>query len=405
MFCHKCGTQIAEGAAFCHKCGTKVVYEDTDPHPVDTPVSGTELAAPDSPTAVTIARPRSQAASMVDGETNQNEQSGMSIAETGTAIEAFDVTLCTFADERKIRVIEAIRTWTGLSLKEAKELTESVPAVLKRAVTREEARLAKQMFTKVGATVSFTNQRGELEDIDPQSADTLESAEFGTDSKSRLSSPQSVQQSPLAQDIAAQNGPSKFKSWWDSCPKPKKILTTLGALLVGAVALSLLVSFLREFGYLLFGIAVIGGFIITLTTGSEKEKIETRKAIVQMVVGLGIVIVISLVVVLKPDFVSNIFQPGATVRNAYLTQYSETVTIEDAFDNFFSNEKWNTYESEGYSYVVFTGVCEYMEEPADVRVVFKVTGEKFRVDSLDINGEQQNDLLLSLMLAKIYEEY
>ena len=31
MFCHKCGTQIAEGAAFCHKCGTKVVYEETSP--------------------------------------------------------------------------------------------------------------------------------------------------------------------------------------------------------------------------------------------------------------------------------------------------------------------------------------------------------------------------------------
>lgn len=29
MFCHKCGAQIAEGAAFCHKCGTKVVYADT----------------------------------------------------------------------------------------------------------------------------------------------------------------------------------------------------------------------------------------------------------------------------------------------------------------------------------------------------------------------------------------
>lgn len=31
MFCHKCGTQIAEDAAFCPKCGTKVVYEDTEP--------------------------------------------------------------------------------------------------------------------------------------------------------------------------------------------------------------------------------------------------------------------------------------------------------------------------------------------------------------------------------------
>lgn len=28
MFCHKCGAQVAEGAAFCHKCGAKVVSED-----------------------------------------------------------------------------------------------------------------------------------------------------------------------------------------------------------------------------------------------------------------------------------------------------------------------------------------------------------------------------------------
>lgn len=35
MFCHKCGTQIAEGADFCHKCGTKVVYEHFDPPTTD----------------------------------------------------------------------------------------------------------------------------------------------------------------------------------------------------------------------------------------------------------------------------------------------------------------------------------------------------------------------------------
>ena len=86
-------------------------------------------------------------------------------------------------------------------------------------------------------------------------------------------------------------------------------------------------AFLREFGYLLFGIAVIGGFILTITTGSEKEKIETRKTIVKTVIGLGIAIVIAFVVVLKADFTANIFQPGANVRNAYLTQYSETVTV------------------------------------------------------------------------------
>lgn len=31
MFCHKCGTKIADDATFCHKCGTKVVYDSTEP--------------------------------------------------------------------------------------------------------------------------------------------------------------------------------------------------------------------------------------------------------------------------------------------------------------------------------------------------------------------------------------
>ena len=42
MFCHKCGTQIAEGAAFCHKCGTKVVYADTFQQPIDATVQTIE---------------------------------------------------------------------------------------------------------------------------------------------------------------------------------------------------------------------------------------------------------------------------------------------------------------------------------------------------------------------------
>lgn len=35
MFCHKCGTQIAEGSAFCQKCGTKVVYDEDAAQPAE----------------------------------------------------------------------------------------------------------------------------------------------------------------------------------------------------------------------------------------------------------------------------------------------------------------------------------------------------------------------------------
>ena len=47
MFCHKCGAQIAEGAAFCQKCGTKVVHMDDAQRPIDTttPIAEPQLAS------------------------------------------------------------------------------------------------------------------------------------------------------------------------------------------------------------------------------------------------------------------------------------------------------------------------------------------------------------------------
>lgn len=47
MFCHKCGAQIAEGAAFCQKCGTKVVHTDDAQQPIDTttPIAEPQLAS------------------------------------------------------------------------------------------------------------------------------------------------------------------------------------------------------------------------------------------------------------------------------------------------------------------------------------------------------------------------
>ena len=58
-----------------------------------------------------------------------------------------------------------------------------------------------------------------------------------------------------------------------------------------------------------------------------------------MAVGLVVLIVIFIIFVNKPDFLINIIQPGSGVRNACLSEYSESVTIEEAFDNFFENGK------------------------------------------------------------------
>ncbi|CAN6713866.1 unnamed protein product [Malus baccata var. baccata] len=52
---------------------------------------------------------------------------------------AFDVKLEKFDAAAKIKVIKEVRTLTSLGLKEAKDLVEKVPCVLKQGVTKEEA--------------------------------------------------------------------------------------------------------------------------------------------------------------------------------------------------------------------------------------------------------------------------
>ncbi|KAJ8766777.1 hypothetical protein K2173_008331 [Erythroxylum novogranatense] len=52
---------------------------------------------------------------------------------------AFDVKLEKFEAAAKIKVIKEVRAFTNLGLKEAKELVEKVPALLKQGVTKDEA--------------------------------------------------------------------------------------------------------------------------------------------------------------------------------------------------------------------------------------------------------------------------
>lgn len=76
-------------------------------------------------------------------------------AAEGTAAEEkteFDVVLTSFG-ENKVSAIKAVRSITGLGLKEAKELVESAPAPVKEAVNKDEADEIKKKLEEAGATV------------------------------------------------------------------------------------------------------------------------------------------------------------------------------------------------------------------------------------------------------------
>ncbi|EAH8300312.1 50S ribosomal protein L7/L12 [Campylobacter fetus] len=78
----------------------------------------------------------------------------------GAAVEAaeekteFNIVLVD-AGDKKINVIKVVRALTGLGLKEAKDVVEGTPSVLKEGVSKDEAEAAKKELEEAGAKVEL----------------------------------------------------------------------------------------------------------------------------------------------------------------------------------------------------------------------------------------------------------
>ena len=94
---------------------------------------------------VSAAAPMAIAAASGDGA----EDSGA--AEEQTEV---DVVLTGFG-ENKVPVIKVVRSLTGLGLKEAKDLVEGVPNVVKEATSKEDSEDTKKQLEEVGASVEI----------------------------------------------------------------------------------------------------------------------------------------------------------------------------------------------------------------------------------------------------------
>jgi large subunit ribosomal protein L7/L12 len=66
----------------------------------------------------------------------------------------FNVEL-TNAGASKIPVIKVVRAVTNLGLKEAKDLVEAAPAIIKESVSKDEAAKIKAQFEEVGAQITI----------------------------------------------------------------------------------------------------------------------------------------------------------------------------------------------------------------------------------------------------------
>ena len=66
----------------------------------------------------------------------------------------FDVELTEVGSE-KVKVIKVVREQTGLGLKEAKDLVDNAPKMIKEAASKDEAEAIKKSLEEVGAKVTL----------------------------------------------------------------------------------------------------------------------------------------------------------------------------------------------------------------------------------------------------------
>ena len=89
-----------------------------------------------SAAAVAVAAPAAASAAAVEEKTD------------------FDVIMTSFG-ENKVGVIKAIRTITGLGLKEAKDLVEGAPSTVKEGISKADAADIKKQLEEAGASVEI----------------------------------------------------------------------------------------------------------------------------------------------------------------------------------------------------------------------------------------------------------
>jgi len=79
---------------------------------------------------------------------------GGDAAEAAEEKTEFDVVLTGFG-EKKVDVIKAVRTLTGLGLKEAKDTVEGTPSTIKEGVSKDEAEEVKKQLEEAGGSVEL----------------------------------------------------------------------------------------------------------------------------------------------------------------------------------------------------------------------------------------------------------
>lgn len=134
-------------------------------------------------------------------------------------------------------------------------------------------------------------------------------------------------------------------------------------------------------------------------TATMKRAFQYKKI---AIVGIILIFAIMLFIILRD---AGIFGGNVTaIKESYLSEYSHSLTIGDAFEEFFTNPEWESYKDGIQEYVDFKGVCSYGGENATVIITFLMNEDTFVIDKVTVDGRNLSILEQALLLEAIYEE-
>ena len=94
-----------------------------------------------------------------------------------------------------------------------------------------------------------------------------------------------------------------------------------------------------------------------------------------------------------------------SVKNSYLTSYSDKITVGKALDSFLGNPIWQYFESEDHQKVVqCNGTCQYNDKTVEAKIQFLLNDDDtFEIHAMSLNDIDQNLLMMAAFMGKVYE--
>ena len=76
-----------------------------------------------------------------------------------------------------------------------------------------------------------------------------------------------------------------------------------------------------------------------------------------------------------------------SVKNSYLTSYSDKITVGKALDSFLGNPIWQYFESEDHQKVVqCNGTCQYNDKTVEAKIQFLLNDDDtFEIHAISLN--------------------